>query len=52
MAVQVIINPKDYIGTNAERIAMSTTELTSGSTFYTTDTKQVYVWDGLAWNEM
>jgi hypothetical protein len=52
MAVQLIKNPKELIGTNAERIAMNTTELTPGSTFYTTDTKKVYIWDGLVWNEM
>ena len=52
MAATLIKNPQEYIGTNAERIAMSTNSLTPGSSFYTTDTKTVYLWDGSAWVAM
>lgn len=52
MAYKLIRNPQEYIGTNAERIAMVTTEVKAGSSFYTTDTKTVYIWDGTAWQAM
>jgi hypothetical protein len=47
-----VILPKDYLGTNAERLALSTTDLKAGSTFYETDTKSIYIWDETAWNLM
>jgi hypothetical protein len=52
MAATLISNPQDYIGTNAERLAMSTTNITAGSTFYETDTKTVYIYSGSAWVAM
>lgn len=42
----------DYLGTNAERLAYSTTGLTAFSTWWETDTKKGYVWDGAAWAEV
>jgi len=48
----VITLPKELIGTNAERLAYSTTELPIGSTFLETDTKAVYIYDGSSWNAL
>ena len=42
----------DYLGTAAERAALSTTGLVAFSTFWETDTKKGYVWDGSAWKEV
>ena len=50
MAEKLIRNKKEWIGTAAERVAMSTTGVQAGSTFYETDTSNVYIYDGLAWN--
>ena len=52
MAAQVIDNPRDYLGTNAERIAMALDDVKAGSGFYETDTKAVYIFDGTAWVAM
>lgn len=49
MAAILITNPKEYIGTNAERVALSTTGMPAGSTFFETDTKNIYIWSGSAW---
>jgi hypothetical protein len=38
-----------YTGTNADRLAMSTTGMPSGTFFVETDTVVVYVWNGSAW---
>lgn len=43
---------RDYLGTAAERAALSTTGLVAFSTFWETDTKKGYVWDGSAWKEV
>lgn len=40
---------KVYIGTAAERAAMSTSGLAAGSTFEESDTGALYKWDGAAW---
>lgn len=40
---------KWYIGTTAEREAMSTSAVVVGSTFYETDSFKMYIWDGSAW---
>jgi len=45
-------NTTDYLGTAAERAALSTTGLVAFSTFWETDTKKGYVWDGSAWKEV
>ena len=45
-------NTKDYLGTAAERTALSTTGLVPFSTFWETDTKKGFVWDGSAWKEV
>lgn len=52
MEAKIIDNPRDYIGTNAERIAMSTAGVKAGSGFYETDTKAVYIFDGTLWVAM
>ena len=49
MAYSQIRQTNDYIGTNAERVAMSTSEMPAGSTFYETDTKAAYIYSGSAW---
>jgi hypothetical protein len=49
MAATLIVNPQEYIGTNAERIAMSTTGVKAGATFFETDTKNIYIYSGSAW---
>ena len=41
--------PKEFIGTNAERLALSTTDLPVGSTWWATDTKLGYIFDGTIW---
>ncbi len=38
-----------YVGTAAERAAMSTTGLKAGSTFEESDTYMKYVWSGSTW---
>ena len=45
-------NTKDYLGTAAEKTALSTTGLVAFSTFWETDTKKGFVWDGSAWKEV
>ena len=40
---------KDFIGTAAEQSAVVTTYLAPGSTYWASDTKVGYVWDGSAW---
>ena len=39
----------DYIGTTAEKTALSTTGLVPFSTFYDTTASAGAVWDGTAW---
>jgi len=43
--VQEILYPKDYIGVSTDTKPIATT----GSTFYETDTKLGYIWNGSAW---
>lgn len=50
MAEKLIRNKKEWIGTAAERVAMSTTGVQAGSTFEETDTGLTYKWSGTAWN--
>lgn len=45
-------NTKDYLGTAAERAALGASGLTAFSTWWETDTKKGYVWDGTAWQEV
>lgn len=49
MAAILITDIQKYIGTAAERAALSTTGLKAGSTFFETDTKLTYIWNGAAW---
>lgn len=44
MAAKSITTTKNYIGTAADRAALSTTGLEPGSTFFETDTKILYIW--------
>lgn len=52
MAVRIITAPQSYIGTAAERGAMSTTGLPVGSKFFETDNNLYYIWDGAAWHKL
>ena len=52
MAAKLIKNAKEYLGTNADRIAMPTTDITVGSSFYETDTKNFFIYDGTIWMAM
>jgi len=45
-------NVQQFIGTYAEQAGVSTTDLGPGSTYWATDTKTGYVWDGSAWQEV
>lgn len=54
MAAKQVINNtavhvQQWIGTFAEQAAVATTTLAVGSTYWATDTKAGYVWDGSAW---
>lgn len=49
MAEKLINAIKLFLGTNAERLAMTTTGLPVGTFFEETDTMLVYRWDGSAW---
>lgn len=45
---------KEFIGTNAERLAMNTTGLPAHSTYLETlngNITDMYVWDGTVWNK-
>lgn len=50
MAVKIITTTKNYVGTAAERAAMSTTGMPAGSKFFETDNHLYYIWDGSAWH--
>ena len=52
MAAVLITNIQRHIGTAAERVAMTTTGLPAGSTFFETDTLDTYIYDGSDWNVM
>ena len=44
---------KEFIGTNAERLALDTTGLAAHSTFIEKAAgviTDIYIWDGAAWN--
>ena len=49
MAAILITTIKTYIGTAAERAAMSTAGLPAGSKFFETDNHLWYIWSGAAW---
>lgn len=51
LAEKLITNVQHYLGTNADRVAMVTTELKVSSTFEETDTTLKYKWNGTAWVE-
>ena len=48
MAATLVTAIKNYIGTAAERVALSTTGLAAGSTFYESD-GFLQVYNGTAW---
>jgi hypothetical protein len=50
MAAVLITNTFSYIGTAAERAAVSPGK--AGSTWFETDTLKSYFWNGSAWSEM
>lgn len=45
MTVVRIVDPKNYVGVSGD----SKPSTSAGSTFYETDTRLVYVYDGSAW---
>ncbi len=49
MAVVRITRVQNYIGTAAERAAMSTIGLLAGSKFFESDNHFWYIWTGAAW---
>jgi hypothetical protein len=51
LAEKLIRNIQSWLGTAAERVAMSTTGVQAGSTFEETDTGLIYKWSGTAWFE-
>ena len=50
MAVKPIINPQDYVGESTD--TKPTANVSAGSTFYETDTKALYIYNGTAWVSM
>ena len=55
-AKRIGVNPSgqvmEYLGTEAERVALVTTGLGIGSTFWTTDERVGWIWDGVAWSSI
>lgn len=49
MAEILITVVQNYIGTAAERAAMTTTALPAGSKFFESDNHLWYIWTGSAW---
>lgn len=49
MAVVLITDTQNYIGTAAERAGMTTTSVKAGATFFEHDTQLAYIWTGSAW---
>ncbi len=49
MAATLITDTQNYVGSAAERAAMSTAGVKAGSKFYETDTKLTYIWNASAW---
>ena len=52
MAAILITGTQNYIGTAADKTAMSTASVKAGSTFTETDTQILYIWNGSTWNAM
>lgn len=50
MTVRPINSASDYIGLSTD--TKPTVNVGAGSTFYETDTKAVYIYDGSAWQVM
>lgn len=50
MAVKPIINPQGYIGLSTD--IKPTKNISIGSTFYETDTKTFYIYDGETWTSI
>ena len=48
MAVNLIDRPEQYIGLSGD--AKPDTDISVGSTFFETDTSNVYVYNGTAWS--
>lgn len=51
MAVKMVTTVKRFIGTAAERAAMSITDIPVGSSFFESDTGLIYVFNGAAWTK-
>ena len=49
MGMRTSGNVTSWLGTAAEKTALTATGFGTGSTFWETDTKTGYVWDGSAW---
>lgn len=49
MGIKSAGNITSWIGTAADKTALTATGFGAGSTFWETDTKIGYVWDGSAW---
>lgn len=43
---------RDFIGNDTERQAQDTTNLPVGSSWWVTDTKKTYLWDGTNWQDL
>ena len=52
MGITTGFNEKEFIGTKAEQEAVVTTDLGPGSTYWATDEKKGYIWDGTAWQAL
>ena len=55
MGVSIYVGQKDlceFIGTAAEMADVGTDTLAPGSSYWATDEKKGYVWDGSAWHAL
>ena len=51
MAVKLVTHSPRYIGTAAERAAMSTTGVPVGASFFESDTGIIYIFNGSDWTK-
>ncbi|MCK9326426.1 MAG: hypothetical protein M0P69_13115, partial [Bacteroidales bacterium] len=51
MAITILHHNEKYAGTHAERLAMDTSRVSTGSTYFEWDTSNLLTWSGSAWVE-
>lgn len=43
---------KEFVGTKAEQVDVGTATLAAGSSYWATDEKKGYIWDGTTWQAL